>query len=280
MVRLLTITATCFDDSAQHSGDRGAHAGPRVDSLEATPDAVRLLVAQLPTAGVGDRVARLPRALRRSARRPRLAVGPADGRAARCFGAFMLCLRRASVLARLLTPIVSRPCSRSRAGVGPSGLAGVRPPGLSASAGAAILSGGWTVAVLSLFPVLDAGSSTPDFQTGGSRGAARVGILAAVVVAGSIVFHLPPRPALAGNSVAALAGLLLGMAPWTLLLPALLAFLAQRSAAVAQLRQPALGYFLLCAGWAALLALVSGNARYPRGRTALALALGATLTPF
>jgi dolichol-phosphate mannosyltransferase len=46
-----------------------------------------------------------------------------------------------------------------------------------------------------------------------------------------------------------LPGLLLGMLPWTLLLPALLKFLGRRSAAAAACRPAALGFFLLAFVW-------------------------------
>jgi 4-amino-4-deoxy-L-arabinose transferase-like glycosyltransferase len=48
-------------------------------------------------------------------------------------------------------------------------------------------------------------------------------------------FHLPP--------------LLVGMMPWTLMLPGFLVFLARRSVRSAARRPPALGFFLLAAGW-------------------------------
>jgi dolichol-phosphate mannosyltransferase len=58
-----------------------------------------------------------------------------------------------------------------------------------------------------------------------------------------------------------LPGLLLGMLPWTLLLPPLARFLGRRSAAAAARRPPALGFFLLAFLWCLLFFSTSGCKR-------------------
>ncbi len=62
-----------------------------------------------------------------------------------------------------------------------------------------------------------------------------------------IWFHLPP--------------LLLGMLPWSLLLPGFLLFLGRRSARAAARRPAALGFFLLAAGWSVTFFSVAGCKR-------------------
>ena len=56
-------------------------------------------------------------------------------------------------------------------------------------------------------------------------------------------------------------GLLLGLLPWALLLPGMVRFLAVRDAARASLRAPALGFFLLSAGWTVVFFSASGCKR-------------------
>jgi hypothetical protein len=58
-----------------------------------------------------------------------------------------------------------------------------------------------------------------------------------------------------------LPGLLLGMLPWSLLLPALARFLGQRSAAVSERRSAALGFFLLSSLWCLAFFSLSGCKR-------------------
>ena len=74
--------------------------------------------------------------------------------------------------------------------------------------------------------------------------------------------------------------LLLGMLPWTLLLPGLLRFLTQRSARTAARRSPALGFCLLAFGWSLAFFSASGCKRAVYILPALpplALALGCYL---
>jgi 4-amino-4-deoxy-L-arabinose transferase-like glycosyltransferase len=58
-----------------------------------------------------------------------------------------------------------------------------------------------------------------------------------------------------------LPGVLLGMLPWTLLLPGLLRFLARHSRRTALRRPPALGFFLLCGLWGLAFFSLSGCKR-------------------
>jgi dolichol-phosphate mannosyltransferase len=77
-----------------------------------------------------------------------------------------------------------------------------------------------------------------------------------------------------------LPGLLLGMLPWTLLLPGLLRFLARHSARTASRRPPALGLFVLAFVWAVLFYSLAGCKRAVYILPALpplALALGCYL---
>jgi dolichol-phosphate mannosyltransferase len=77
-----------------------------------------------------------------------------------------------------------------------------------------------------------------------------------------------------------LPGLLLGMLPWTLLLPGLIRFLAGRSGRTAARRPAALGYFLLAFLWALLFFSAAGSKRAAYILPAmppLALALGCYL---
>jgi 4-amino-4-deoxy-L-arabinose transferase-like glycosyltransferase len=55
-----------------------------------------------------------------------------------------------------------------------------------------------------------------------------------------------------------LPGLLLGLFPWTLLLPGLVRFLLKHSRRTAQRRPPALGFILLAFGWALLFFSIAG----------------------
>ena len=77
-----------------------------------------------------------------------------------------------------------------------------------------------------------------------------------------------------------LPGLLLGMLPWTLLLPGLVRWLSRHSPRTAARRPPALGFFLLCFGWAVLFYSLAGCKRAVYILPALpplALALGCYL---
>jgi dolichol-phosphate mannosyltransferase len=77
-----------------------------------------------------------------------------------------------------------------------------------------------------------------------------------------------------------LPGLLLGMLPWTLLLPGLARFLARRSARAAARRPAALGFFLLASLWGLLFFSLAGSKRpvyILPAMPPLALALGCYL---
>jgi dolichol-phosphate mannosyltransferase len=77
-----------------------------------------------------------------------------------------------------------------------------------------------------------------------------------------------------------LPGLLLGMLPWTLLLPGLARFLARRSARTAARRPAALGFFLLASLWSLLFFSAAGSKRpvyILPAMPPLALALGCYL---
>ena len=77
-----------------------------------------------------------------------------------------------------------------------------------------------------------------------------------------------------------LPGLLLGMMPWTLLLPWLVVFLARRAWTTAQQRPAALGFCLLAAGWSVVFYSLAGCKRscyILPAMPPLALALGAFL---
>jgi dolichol-phosphate mannosyltransferase len=102
----------------------------------------------------------------------------------------------------------------------------------------AALAGPWFAAVI---------AAEPDFATSFFWRHNVVRFVAPFDHAEPVWFHLPP--------------LLLGMLPWSLALPGFLRFLFRRSVRAAARRPPALGFFLLAAGWAVLFFSASGCKR-------------------